>query len=374
MKFFTVFCDDWIAGTADLDAELTGAYWNICVHYMSKDGHVPDEPRSLARISRVSSVRRWKAVRDILIDGGFIEVRDGFLVQRKCDERLFKDGKSADNQRQKSKIRWTKKRTKALVRQKTVDAPACAAGYAVGDPSPNPQDTYPSGKRESAPLFPDIPEPDAGKPKTPKPGAFSDDALAALAILREIGVPDPKARPIVGRWRKDHSDEAILRACRACTAEHQRNGVMEPVGWITRALARPAAPAKPLADADRLALLDLGVSLHRLPDSAAAMVRSFQSQAERGRALSPAQLETMRDMRKQHAALVEDCVSGFLHRKHWRLSRNQYNRDHPQFRELLKAVAARDHDAIERFLDLIEQPTAEVVPLPSPASSRSQAA
>jgi uncharacterized protein YdaU (DUF1376 family) len=98
MHFFTAFPDAWLSGTADLSAEETGCYWNLCCFYMLKDGSVPDDDQMLARVCKVST-RRWRVVRKRLLDGCYIQVREGFIWQAKCEERLEKDGFFSRKQR-----------------------------------------------------------------------------------------------------------------------------------------------------------------------------------------------------------------------------------------------------------------------------------
>ncbi len=136
MHFFTAFPDDWLAGTAELSAEETGCFWNLCCYYMLKDGAVPDNNQLLARICKVST-RRWRGIRERLIGGGYIEIREGFIWQSKCEDRLEKDGNFAQTQRDKSKKRWGQNRANSLNGHNS----AHAGAYAGGDPSPTPTPT-----------------------------------------------------------------------------------------------------------------------------------------------------------------------------------------------------------------------------------------
>lgn len=53
-----------------------------------------------------------------------------------------------------------------------------------------------------------------------------------VKIFAAAGIPEGKARAIVGKWRKDHSDEALLAAISRC----QREGAVDPVTYIAGAL------------------------------------------------------------------------------------------------------------------------------------------
>jgi len=52
---------------------------------------------------------------------------------------------------------------------------------------------------------------------------------AGVAILTKHGLKEPNARSLIGKWRKDNGDEAVLAAIGSC----QRSNVSEPVSWIT---------------------------------------------------------------------------------------------------------------------------------------------
>lgn len=52
---------------------------------------------------------------------------------------------------------------------------------------------------------------------------------AGVTILTKHGLKEPQARSLIGKWRKDNGDEAVLAAIGSC----QRSNVSEPVSWIT---------------------------------------------------------------------------------------------------------------------------------------------
>jgi uncharacterized protein YdaU (DUF1376 family) len=122
VHFFTVFPDAWLVGTANLTTEESGAFWNLCCYYIAKDGQVPDDAHLLARVVKLSA-RRWGLVRETLLKGAFIEVRDGFIWQAKCQERLEKDGSFARTQRDKVEKRWRLHRAKLLKDNNSADTP-----------------------------------------------------------------------------------------------------------------------------------------------------------------------------------------------------------------------------------------------------------
>jgi len=63
-----------------------------------------------------------------------------------------------------------------------------------------------------------------------------------LRFLIAKGVAEKRARPILGRWRRDYPEPMIL----AIMAEAERQEVTEPVAWINAALKRRAENVIPL--------------------------------------------------------------------------------------------------------------------------------
>jgi hypothetical protein len=49
-----------------------------------------------------------------------------------------------------------------------------------------------------------------------------------LRYLAGCGIPESKARPQLGKWRRDHGAGAVIEALGAA----QRQGVVDPMGWI----------------------------------------------------------------------------------------------------------------------------------------------
>jgi hypothetical protein len=69
---------------------------------------------------------------------------------------------------------------------------------------------------------------------------------AGIAYLASAGIKPDRARPLLGKWKKDHGPGAVIEALGAA----QRAGVIDPVPWIEarfKTLAQPALrPAVPI--------------------------------------------------------------------------------------------------------------------------------
>ena len=54
-----------------------------------------------------------------------------------------------------------------------------------------------------------------------------------VTLLTAAGVPTQNARSLIGKWRREYGDGAVMEALAACKIR----GISDPVGWIVKALA-----------------------------------------------------------------------------------------------------------------------------------------
>jgi uncharacterized protein YdaU (DUF1376 family) len=99
--------DDWLSGTLDLTLEQEAAYLRVCLLIYSRGGPIPDNERWLAGACRVST-RRWRALRQALVDAGKITIVDGLIHQSRCRIELEKSANFARKQRENVSKRWRK--------------------------------------------------------------------------------------------------------------------------------------------------------------------------------------------------------------------------------------------------------------------------
>jgi uncharacterized protein YdaU (DUF1376 family) len=243
MKFFTAFPNDWLTGTADLTAEETGAFWNLCCFYMAKDGVAPDNDAVMCRVVKLGA-RRWRAVKQRLIEGCFIEIRDGHFWQEKCEDRLKKDGAFVQSQRDRIAKRWAQKRaenglktkdkneiissrndTKQLENNDTHDTPVSTAVYTTPSPS--------SLLRKDVSNVIPIEKGEEGNLKA----KIFGECLAYLIPHIKSRITDPKKRreaaaSLLGRWRKEVRDGTVVEI----VSDAQRRGISDPIPYIEKAV------------------------------------------------------------------------------------------------------------------------------------------
>jgi hypothetical protein len=63
----------------------------------------------------------------------------------------------------------------------------------------------------------------------------------AISYLTQHGQSEARARPIIGKWRKDLADDGKLLAL---ILETQKQNIVEPVGWISKAIKTAVKPKR----------------------------------------------------------------------------------------------------------------------------------
>lgn len=85
---------DYLAGVMVLNVEQKGAYSTILDMIYDRGAPIPDESQCLARIIGCS-VRKWHALKEQLIAMGKIEVKDGFISNKRAEKTLENYAKNA---------------------------------------------------------------------------------------------------------------------------------------------------------------------------------------------------------------------------------------------------------------------------------------
>ena len=74
--------------------------------------------------------------------------------------------------------------------------------------------------------------PTEGPSASPVPDMMKVMFDGGVSLLGQAGIPEGKARGILGRWKKGHGAPKVIEAI----ASAQRNGAIEPVAYITKVL------------------------------------------------------------------------------------------------------------------------------------------
>lgn len=230
------FHDDWLAGTIGLSLEERGAYITICALIYSTGGPLRDEEHVLARQLGVS-IRKWRPLRQALIDKRKIQINDGLLDQPRCRleiESMLNQLRIARETGSAGGRKSAEMRAKSLTSKDTTPRGpqgTLQGGLNLPSPSPSPPSVAKATAAKGLPL-------EAAKDATSKNGESVNLAELifgqCLAYLVANGVGDKQARSLLGGWRKNHGPGLVIEV----VSEAQRQAVSEPVAWITKALQK----------------------------------------------------------------------------------------------------------------------------------------
>jgi uncharacterized protein YdaU (DUF1376 family) len=210
------YFDEWLAGTARLDAAVRGVYVTICNMIYSHGG--PIESEGLASLCGCHG-NTFRRVMDRLKTLGKIIENGSQISVKRCGKEI-----------EKARIRLVNAREnggKGGRRHKKINE--------VGKPT-----GYFSEKLAGASFNlqpPTIKDSEAKASAAAVAPAVLHDPVKilwnkGLALLLGAQLPDGRARRLIGGWRKEFSDAAVLAAIVAC--EHE--AASEPVAFIASCL------------------------------------------------------------------------------------------------------------------------------------------
>mgnify|MGYP003418748141 FL=1 len=210
------YIGDYLADTGHLTTLEHGAYLMLIMHYWQK-GCLPADEKLIARVARLTP-EQWAESRDILA-------------------MLFGDG-------------WTHKR---------IDAELAKAAEIVGKRKTAAETGHQRRRSSANAVHVQSTSTDTGAStfhQVPSSEAIASDAVASKADPRDelwteglasliamTGMPDRKARGVLGKWCRDARDDCSLVLAKIRAAKAERIG--EAVAWITRAIKPLDDPPKP---------------------------------------------------------------------------------------------------------------------------------
>src|SRR5476649_2811518 len=195
-----VFIGDYAAETLHLNAAQHGGYFLLLMASWKAGGSLPDDDARLAATARMTA-DEWRQNRSILAE--FFVVADGTWRHEELNKRLER----ASDNRQKRSESGSKGAAKRW--QKDSSSTSSSSSEAKA-----------SGTDVAALVF----------------GQGLD------WLKQTSGKPDAACRALLGKWRKSlGSDEALI----AILGRAQREGVIEPVGWIEKAIQARDPPSNP---------------------------------------------------------------------------------------------------------------------------------
>ena len=110
IPYMKLWVGDYLGDTAALSIEQSGAYLHLLMAMWSNDGWLPNDPKKLARVCRMSS-SRWKRVVAPALDRFFIKVElaEGSIIQNKrLNEELQIARKNRAEKQNAANAKWLK--------------------------------------------------------------------------------------------------------------------------------------------------------------------------------------------------------------------------------------------------------------------------
>lgn len=233
----SLWTDSYLADTRHLSTLEHGAYLLLLIEAWRRPRcDLPDDDAILARLAGLPA-DEWQAIKPTVM--AFWR-RDG-RCRTWTQKRLSKE-------RDRARIRSKSASDKALKRWKrgkNADAAALPEECREDAPTTTTIDTptveTSSTAAAAAPdLFDDGQTAQAAGAVSDLPRVLVPDAeevrraifATGVAVLTGQGITDSRARSMIGRWRKDHGDGAVLDALRRAATEQPS----APIEWINRSL------------------------------------------------------------------------------------------------------------------------------------------
>lgn len=225
---------DWDFGTSSLSLEEEAAYLRVINAIHKHDQPVPNNDRVLAGMFRCST-RKARSLISALINAGKLRIEGDCIVNDKALSDIVRR-QSVSGSRSESGAKGGRRRAenaaKALEYKKTEQAIASSR-------IEENRIEYPEANASGRDASPAEPVEDFSKQLFDR----------AVAFLGRHGVLERHARGIVGKWRRDHTDAAILDAFTACS----RAGAIDPVPWIAARLGASERASASVIPLDRVA-------------------------------------------------------------------------------------------------------------------------
>jgi uncharacterized protein YdaU (DUF1376 family) len=198
----------WDFGTANLTLEEEAAYLRIVNAIHKHDAPVPDNDRVLAGLFR-SSTRKARALIDALVAAGKVTIEDGKIWNDRARsdlvQRQFASISRAESGAKGGRTR-AERAAKSLKENETHQASA-------------------SSRIEENRIDKSSVSKDTGAAAPTDPAKVAFDA--GVKVLSAAGKSPSAARSIVGKWRGQHGDEAVI----AALGKAQREGAVDPVAF-----------------------------------------------------------------------------------------------------------------------------------------------
>lgn len=101
LPYYKAYPRDFIEGTIGMPFEVKCAYRVVLDLIYMQGGNLPDDARYISGLLGCS-IRKWKSIREALIEGGKLSVSGEFLTNKRAEKDLETLAKLQENQREKA--------------------------------------------------------------------------------------------------------------------------------------------------------------------------------------------------------------------------------------------------------------------------------
>lgn len=226
--YVNFYTSDFLAGTGGMTAACKGVYITLLCQMYEAEAPLGQSWDALARRCGATLPAFKKAVETLVEDGKIVVTDDG-IWSPKCEKHITLRRERQNSAKAAAKTRWKKSKEKQGKADADAVKPQC-------QPEPEP-DIYSVTNVTGA--------------TAPQAVDFTKEVFdRGVAFLGKYGTAEKQARGLIGKWRKQAGDTETFNALR----DANREGVTEPVGWITARLKGKASQpsvAELFAELDR---------------------------------------------------------------------------------------------------------------------------
>lgn len=233
-----LWTDAYLGDTTHLTTIEHGAYLLLLMTaWRTRGCALPDDDRLLARYARLSA-QQWKRMRPII--AAFFIVENGVWRQGRLTDERDAVERHRRLQSEKGKAGALAKSLKKNGRHKAGAKSGLTPAKAEVQPDASSLlHTHNTVDKSTAASAADLNDPESENFDPAK--ALFDDGIR---VLGACGVKEGRARSLIGRWRKQYTDEPVALAIAAA----ESRDISQPLEWIpkwleTRASRSGSAPA-----------------------------------------------------------------------------------------------------------------------------------
>lgn len=230
MNYYPHHIGDYLTATAHLTWLEDAAYRRLLDIYYSREQAIPADLTRACRLVRAVSKDERQAVETVLSE--FFTLSEEGWTHARCETEIKKANTLAEKARANGKKggRPRKEEPSANPEKTQPVIPGLAEGNPGESerkaPNPNPNYSVPNGTGGSPPVA---------------PAAVDVIFGMGIPLLTAAGVAEKQARTMLGMFRKQHGDDATVRAIQQCADDQ----AIEPVGYLQRVLrSQPKGAAR----------------------------------------------------------------------------------------------------------------------------------